>query len=80
MAFTFLQGYWVSVTHLQKDPQPDVMTCIALLGWITVPEATQYYKKIKRELAETLKADEEKERWKTHELYHTKPKPQLEAL
>ena len=33
---------------LTDNPPRDVMTCVALLGWVTIQEATEYYRKIKR--------------------------------
>ena len=56
---------------LTEDPPQNVMNLVALLAWVTQSEANQYYAKLKRNIEETIKADEERERWKNHSLYRT---------
>ena len=43
-------------------------------------EAHEYQKKIEDQLQSQLMAEKEKEKWKSHELYRTKTKAQLEVL
>ncbi len=47
---------------LMPDPPQDILTSIALLAWVTVTEAAEYYQKLKRRMK--LKAYEDKQRWK----------------
>ena len=54
---------------LAEDPPPDVMNLVALLAWITVPQTKEYYGIVKRRREETIKSDEERERWKNHNLF-----------
>lgn len=75
----FLPSKVIDLCHsLVPDPPPDVMTCIALLAWVTVSEVREYYDKLEKSMADTRQADEERERWKNHKLYRTQTKLQLE--
>ena len=65
---------------LAEDVPPNVLTAIAMLAWIPLLEVKEYYSRAKRRLEETAKNDEERERWKSHTLYCTKTKSQLEEL
>lgn len=49
-------GYWQTILHVMS-------WCVVLLGWITVQEAREYYRKIKKLIVRW------RERWKTHGLY-----------
>ncbi len=62
------------------DPPTDVLAGIALLAWVPIQEVKEYYSKVTRQMDETIKQDEEKERWKKHELYCKHTKVQLESL
>ena len=65
---------------LMDNPPTNVMNLIALLAWVTVSEAKQYYEKVRRRTEDTIKGDEERKRWKNHNLYCTKTKAELETL
>ena len=52
--------------HQNPDPPPNVMISIALLAWVTVSEAREYYAKLKKSISDTIQA---RGRWKDNELY-----------
>ena len=66
----FLPTTVLDLCHMvAEDPPHNVITAIAILAWTTVSEVKEYYSKITKRLKETMKNDEERERWKNHTLY-----------
>ena len=90
---TPLKGTWVDIPSIflptkvldlcftvLQNPTETIIHQICLLSWVTPQEAHEYQKKIEDQLQSQLMAEKEKEKWKSHELYRTKTKAQLEVL
>ena len=63
-------------------PNPDdaLVHQIALLSWIMPKEVRNYLAKVEDQLESQMKAELERRRWKSHPLYKTNTKDQLEAM
>ena len=64
----------------QISPSDDIIRQISLLSWTTTQEVRDYYRKIQTQVDNQIKAEIERERWKSHDLYKTKSnlKPYVE--
>lgn len=88
-----LKGGWINIpaiflptkvlqlcfTVVPKPPE-HILQQICLLSWLSAKEVTDYKQKLQDQFENQLKSEKEKERWKSHELYRTHTKPQLETL
>ena len=62
-----------------QEPPESIIKQMALLSWVTQTEVTNYIKKVQTQIEAQLEAELEKMRWRTHPLYKSKTKAQLEA-
>ena len=51
---------------------------ISLLSWVTPYEVREYYKNQRSQYEQQIESEREKDRWKSHDLYKGKTKPELE--
>ena len=65
---------------LVPNPSESIIHQISLLSWLTQREVAEYQRKIVDNLEAQINAEKEKNVWKSHTLYRTHTKPQLEAL
>ena len=61
-------------------PTKDMIQQISLLSWVSPRDVKEYHKKLQDQLNSQRMFEKEKEKWKSHDLYRTKTKPQLEVL
>ena len=62
-----------------EHPSDDIVRQLSLLSWTTPQEVQDYHNKIHAQVDNQIKAQLERERWKSHHLYKTQTKPQLES-
>ena len=53
---------------------------ISLLSWVTPYEVREYYKNQNDQYEQQIKAERERDHWKSHNLYKNKTKPGLEKM
>ena len=53
---------------------------ISLLSWVTPYEVREYYKNQRCQYEQQIESEREKDRWKSHDLYKGKTKPELEKM
>lgn len=51
---------------------------VSLLSWVTSYEVREYYKNQRSQYEQQIESEREKDRWKSHDLYKGKTKPELE--
>ena len=66
-------------TVVPKPPE-HILQQICLLSWLSAKEVTDYKQKLQDQLENQLRSEKEKERWKSHSLYRTNKKAELETL
>ena len=62
-----------------EHPSDDIVRQLSLLSWTTPQEVRDYETKVHAQVDNQIKAQLERERWKSHHLYKTQTKPQLES-
>ena len=90
---TMLKGQWDDIPGiylptkvlelcfiLVPNPPDNIIHQIALLSWLTPSEVKDYQKKLLDNFDAQINAEKEKNMWKSHPLYRTHTKPQLETL
>ena len=56
------------------NPPADIVYLVAILAWVLPDKVKEYYKKVEKQMEETIENDRNREQWKEHSLYkqHTK--------
>ena len=62
------------------NPNDALVHQISLLSWITPKEVRNYPARVEDQLDSQMKSELERRRWKSHPLYKTNTKDQLEAM
>ncbi len=63
-----------------QNPPSEIMKLIALLSWVPVKFAEQYFDKLQNQVTDTINADQEKDKWKNHPLYKQNKKEALVTM